>query len=331
MSEVYIDDIDASVAYSGTWQATASEERSYHNTLHWTDTVGSKATFTFTGISVMAYGTVRGSDTPQSSYSIDGGSSTTFKPSSQVLSRYGVLFYTSPSLQNGQHTLVITNLNDTSTLFIDDFIIVTTGSASTSTHSSSSASTSTAAGPVGTSATGTAVSHSGTSSSSSSSSTNTATTLAQLGASASSGDGGSSTPGDIPSPSTTAAPDSATSHSGSSHPKAAILGAVVAVAIVALFIAVSVWRIRNRKRKKDLDPWAFSNSADSPEAPVTHAPVFYRADTPQMTEQPPPPPPPLEYPMTEPPPYEAEDIGHPAGPQVQVAGQPLRGSMKASG
>lgn len=207
----------------------------------------------------MAYGTVRGSDTPQSSYSIDGGSSTTFKPSSQVLSRYGVLFYTSPSLQNGQHTLVITNLNDTSTLFIDDFIIVTTGSASTSTHSSSSASTSTAAGPVGTSATGTAVSHSGTSSSSSSSSTNTATTLAQLGASASSGDGGSSTPGDIPSPSTTAAPDSATSHSGSSHPKAAILGAVVAVAIVALFIAVSVWRIRNRKRKKDLDPWAFSN------------------------------------------------------------------------
>lgn len=74
-----------------------------------------------------------------------------------------------------------------------------------------------------------------------------------------------------------------------------------------------------------------SVAADSPEAPVTHAPVFYRADTPQMTEQPPPPPPPLEYPMTEPPPYEAEDIGHPAGPQVQVAGQPLRGSMKASG
>ena len=271
MSEVYVDDPDPSVSYSGNWQFSTDSLRDYHNTVHLTNTINSKATFTFTGtpfrsyeslpnstsitgINVMAYGDVRASETPQSSYSIDGGSLTFFKGAAGVLTEPGTLFYTSPSLSNGQHTLTITNLNDTSTLFIDYFIVVTTGTASTGTSSTSSSqvvvipSTGTIAQTGSKSVSSTSVSTSVSPSQSNGTRTLSSSTVANpvlVGTSASSGG--------ISDPTNTSAPDSATARNNS-HQRAAVIGALAAIIILALFIVVSLW-LRHRRRRSELNSW----------------------------------------------------------------------------
>ena len=51
MSEVSIDDFDASVAYVGPWTSSTDVQRSHNHTLHSTNSTNSKVTLTFTGIS----------------------------------------------------------------------------------------------------------------------------------------------------------------------------------------------------------------------------------------------------------------------------------------
>src|SRR5258708_3400895 len=144
MSEVNIDDGDATVTYSGDWQSS-TDMRSYQNTIHFTNSLNSQAKLSFIGnsfvlrlesqlifilpgISVTAYGVVRASETPQSSYTLDGGDLTFLQSTSKVISQYGVSLYTSPVLRNGQHNLVITNLGNGSTFFLDYFVITSASS-----------------------------------------------------------------------------------------------------------------------------------------------------------------------------------------------------------
>jgi len=318
MSQVYIDDVDASLAYSGSWQSTTQELRAYRNTMHFTNSINSKATLTFTGIGVTVYGAIRSSETPQSSYSLDGGGATVYNRSTtQVLSQYGVIFYTSPIVRNGQHTLTITNLNDENTFFIDNFIIVTNGiSASTNTpDTSTTTGTSTSSSRSSTS--------SGVSSGTSSSSSSASTTLVTIRSS-----GSSSTFADAPGPSTKTPPNSnvdadpATARSNSGSHTAAIIGAVAALAIVALFIIVCLWLQRRRKKQEETKPWIFSSYYGGGTAtPAASLSTSLPTVTPEMNEERPPLPP--SYAMSEPPAYDAG-----IGSAVQFGGsQPLGSSM----
>ena len=168
MSEVYIDDFDPSVAYSGYWQSQTNETGSamilYDNTDHYTNSSDAKATLTFTGIlcslskmncsiffnkllkkflpgvSVMVYGVVGGSTTSKSSYSIDGSVPTIYhwnsssEPGGLATLNYPALFYSSPILNNGQHILTISPLDDPTTVwfFLDYFIVAKTDNVSSS-------------------------------------------------------------------------------------------------------------------------------------------------------------------------------------------------------
>lgn len=61
-----------------------------------------------TGTSVAVYGTV-GLDSPTSAYLLDGGSPSLYAPGKSNTMVYQHLFYQSPTLANGEHTLLITD------------------------------------------------------------------------------------------------------------------------------------------------------------------------------------------------------------------------------
>ncbi len=227
MLEVYIDDTDTTVAYSGVWELSGSQ--SFHNsTFHVANsTVNSKATLIFTGmylvipsiwnesldmkyligISVMVYGVAVNT---QSSHTIDGGNPTFPNATRSSSFMFNILLYSSPILPNGQHNLTI----DANNLLIDYFVVTPTGNISTPTSAVIST-------------------------------TFTSSTFS-----------GSVSSSDIQSPAISAA-DSATTRN-SIHQKA-IIGAVVALAIVTIFSLFCLWlRRRRKKRDKELEPWAYA-------------------------------------------------------------------------
>lgn len=79
------------------------------------------------GIQVSVVGTVgpqnTGLATPQSNYTVDGGSPNVFAPTEDQSVHYNTRFYLSSILPNGQHTLVVTNLLNSDALFIDYFLV----------------------------------------------------------------------------------------------------------------------------------------------------------------------------------------------------------------
>src|SRR6266568_5013635 len=77
------------------------------------------------GIRIAVYGTTRppasGTDSPQSSYTIDGSGLVTYTSPQDGNVQYKQLFYESPTLPNGQHTLTVTSLRDSDDFFLDYF------------------------------------------------------------------------------------------------------------------------------------------------------------------------------------------------------------------
>ena len=69
------------------------------------------------GTSVAVYGTVK-TDTPSSAYTLDGTSNSFYVAPKSKTTVYQTLFYQSPILADGEHTLLVTNLG-TGTLWID--------------------------------------------------------------------------------------------------------------------------------------------------------------------------------------------------------------------
>lgn len=71
-------------------------------------------------------GTIAGSLTrrPTSSYTIDTGTATTFEGDPGLTAKFNQLFFESPVLPAGQHTLTIINTGDDANLFLD-LILVT--------------------------------------------------------------------------------------------------------------------------------------------------------------------------------------------------------------
>lgn len=159
-SLILLDDNDASIKYSTspTWDlfGTSSE---YSNTVHGADEVGMTATLTFSGAPVRpfynqlnrlnhlilgtfvaVYGTI--DQQAASSYVIDGGKPQTFNTSDKTPTLYQQQFFQA-QLEDGIHTLVVTNLLDIHAFWLDYFEIepsLPTSSPTTSTTPSSTSS-----------------------------------------------------------------------------------------------------------------------------------------------------------------------------------------------
>lgn len=98
----------------------------YDNTTTGTNTAGSMALFNFSGISVSVFGTIgpinyAGQDVgaPISSYQVDDQPAVTLTAPAQGGTLFHYNFFTSPTLGNGPHQLKITNLNQSSYLWLD--------------------------------------------------------------------------------------------------------------------------------------------------------------------------------------------------------------------
>ncbi|GJE98626.1 hypothetical protein PsYK624_148600 [Phanerochaete sordida] len=115
---VQVDDNDSSIVYSGQWIISLGNKNEYNLTAHGTFENGSTVTFSFFGTSVMWFGTIPGGLTGPSSavaFAVDGdqaSSKTAILPMSlpkSVITSH--LWYSSPILSNGPHTVVATVLN----------------------------------------------------------------------------------------------------------------------------------------------------------------------------------------------------------------------------
>ncbi|CAA7267184.1 unnamed protein product [Cyclocybe aegerita] len=131
-----IDDRDPAIIYSkrsrdwggfgGIYEYNASSMLSM--------TAGSTATLTFEGYSVSVYGTIGADPIPaRASYAIDTWYNATTGTPNVTGNVYQALFFQSPTLSPGNHTLVITNMVDGARYWLD-FITVLTSGTSTATR-----------------------------------------------------------------------------------------------------------------------------------------------------------------------------------------------------
>ncbi|KIJ91276.1 hypothetical protein K443DRAFT_686168 [Laccaria amethystina LaAM-08-1] len=145
MSNVTLDDRDTSITYStGQWgQAGSTNE--FDSTTTWTSLRGATAQVSFNGTSIGVYGTIvqKGLlQDPISSYTVDSNTPVVFTGKSQATIQYKQLFFQSPTLSAGTHTLTITNNVDGDQLFLDFLSVVPSDPSSSSASSSSTSSTS---------------------------------------------------------------------------------------------------------------------------------------------------------------------------------------------
>ncbi|KAJ7364557.1 hypothetical protein DFH08DRAFT_274640 [Mycena albidolilacea] len=140
MSLVIIDDSDPSVHYntSGGWLETGDVPQ-FNGTAHASGTQGDTATLVFEGTLISVYGTVAPSSRESRlNFSVDG-TDVGFYQAHSTATLNNQLFWTSPSLEDVSHKLVITVDQDTPlsqqvnplnrTLFLDYFIYKTTSTA----------------------------------------------------------------------------------------------------------------------------------------------------------------------------------------------------------
>ncbi|KAH7885406.1 hypothetical protein F5I97DRAFT_1810893 [Phlebopus sp. FC_14] len=120
-----VDDNDPRIMYTGLW-FTSGVSPEYHNTTHGTYAAGSSASFNFTGTSISVFGTVGPANLyaeenrpPISMYNLDDSPAVFFTGPLLNSASYHYQFYTSPPLDAGIHSLVITSVNMSNTLWLD--------------------------------------------------------------------------------------------------------------------------------------------------------------------------------------------------------------------
>ncbi|KAJ3914519.1 hypothetical protein F5877DRAFT_70645 [Lentinula edodes] len=109
-SEVLVDDTDPRLIYSTGWVNGGTPGLECEGTTHGSrnDPQPSTVTFTFDGVGVGVFGSVHHDDgSPTSIYQLDDLPNTVFTFSANGMDNYRVPFYRSPSLDPGNHTLVM--------------------------------------------------------------------------------------------------------------------------------------------------------------------------------------------------------------------------------
>ncbi|KAJ3504503.1 hypothetical protein NLJ89_g7906 [Agrocybe chaxingu] len=128
MGSRQIDDTDPAIVYTNEgidWGRYGDGTHEYNNTATLSVKQGATARFTFEGSSVAVYGTVGVNDIlAVSSYTIDGGSPVNYTMPRVSSNQYRHLFFQSPTLPRGTHTLVIQTLVDDGYYWLD-FLTVT--------------------------------------------------------------------------------------------------------------------------------------------------------------------------------------------------------------
>ncbi|KAL0952546.1 hypothetical protein HGRIS_006804 [Hohenbuehelia grisea] len=125
---VTIDDRDPRVIYSHGWFHQGSRLE-YNGTTTATFTKGANFRFTFHGTFVAVVGTIQvagyGNTTvaPVSTYTIDGGTPTVFNPTLDAQLHRNATFYSSPTLQDDEHTLTVTCITDTIHFWFDYLLV----------------------------------------------------------------------------------------------------------------------------------------------------------------------------------------------------------------
>ncbi|KAF8150202.1 hypothetical protein B0H34DRAFT_732997 [Crassisporium funariophilum] len=272
-SIIYVDSSDSQINFGSGWSGL----RGIANA---TSTPGTRLTFDFTGVSVAWYGLVPG-DFPIGSssaqYSIDGQAPVSFLlaglPSQSAMEVYNQVFFQSPQLSPGQHSLVVTHQGDSGkTPLVLDYLVVQSSNVPTVGGSPPGGQGSTTPGTTGSSTTTT----SGTLVNGAPTGTNTvpvdATSVATSG-----GSSGGTNPG----------ASSSNSTSGGKTQVPGIVGGIVGGLALLLIVAFLLYRWRSKRRQREIssekalpldDPSHIISPFNDPLGPRT--PVFYPQSVP---------------------------------------------------
>ncbi|KAH7904958.1 hypothetical protein BJ138DRAFT_1018371 [Hygrophoropsis aurantiaca] len=121
---IYVDDLDSMLSYTGVW-FTSTSSYNFQNSSHGTNTAGSSVRFEFKGSQISVYGSVDPSSQsacirpPISTYVLDNMPMATFFAPTTESQLNNSLFYESPALVDGHHTLVITSASQNSLFWFD--------------------------------------------------------------------------------------------------------------------------------------------------------------------------------------------------------------------
>ncbi|KAJ6530952.1 hypothetical protein DFH09DRAFT_1326648 [Mycena vulgaris] len=129
-SVAIVDEKDPLVHYAGSWNDAGSAAE-FSGTKKWSAVQGSTASFTFVGTSIGVFGTVAAKNPPQTSLSflIDNSITGTYTPADDMVTDlHNLNLWTSPTMSNGSHTLVITQSTAQAlgVIFLDYFMFNTT-------------------------------------------------------------------------------------------------------------------------------------------------------------------------------------------------------------
>ncbi|KAJ6602829.1 hypothetical protein DFH09DRAFT_1019948 [Mycena vulgaris] len=105
-----VDDRDSLIQYAGTW-TNGGAPIEFHGSTKWSSSEGSTASFTFVGTSVTVYASVEAhhADTATMSFTVDNSPAGSYtSPSNLGDGLYHEALWTSPTMSEGTHTLVIT-------------------------------------------------------------------------------------------------------------------------------------------------------------------------------------------------------------------------------
>ncbi|TBU22558.1 hypothetical protein BD311DRAFT_139890 [Dichomitus squalens] len=111
-----IDDRSQNIQWNGAWEVKGNQPApTWDGSLHWGNSPGLTATYTFTGPSIQVVGAFKpiGTWIMKSQYTIDDGEPTVFTPPPEVTrASYAQTFFDSGPLPAGEHTLLIRNLGE---------------------------------------------------------------------------------------------------------------------------------------------------------------------------------------------------------------------------
>ncbi|KAI0320602.1 hypothetical protein OF83DRAFT_1038355, partial [Amylostereum chailletii] len=116
---IIIDDSNLYIVYSGDWD-TAGSTKEYLQTTHGSKCSAGGCTFTFPflGTAVEVLGTTSVGQNPVAQFQIDALPVSVYEQGAVSDTTYGNVFYSSPTLDVGQHTLTAT-ITNADTLWVD--------------------------------------------------------------------------------------------------------------------------------------------------------------------------------------------------------------------
>ncbi|PFH49426.1 hypothetical protein AMATHDRAFT_4940 [Amanita thiersii Skay4041] len=130
MDYIFIDDRDNNIMYAGgDWIAGFKQGISeYKRTVHSTNHSGSRLAYAFRGTSISAFGTLgnlsNSSVPPSGNFIIDNSPAVSFQTHPVDTTLYRQMFFQSPDLSDGLHTLLMTVSSDQVTFWLD-YLMVT--------------------------------------------------------------------------------------------------------------------------------------------------------------------------------------------------------------